>query len=255
MCAFYPSGVACATRHVVARVNTAAPIRTPSNPLKEMIEIELEFTEDFKARYADPSWRIIRNATLTRDNFTCQICGVNCVNNPEFLNAHHMTYKHFWYEEPGDMITLCRDCHTAWHDWLKANEDKLTAMDAEIHERMTMALRPVKFAQIVHLARFVAEATSVFDPIRSKTKASNKFNNVHVTSLVRKMLVIKGVIREIPVERPNKRNPVSLACQELRIRRGKQNDNGWNSMKEMNSALADEYKSLIDERNQGDFKS
>ncbi len=55
-------------------------------------------------------WRTLRNQVFTRDNHTCQSCG-----SQSSLNCHHIMYDRLGAEELEDLITLCKNCHTALH--------------------------------------------------------------------------------------------------------------------------------------------
>src|SRR3990167_3838437 len=46
-------------------------------------------------------------------------CCVSCGNVRYEL--HHRSYKRLWNERWGDLIPLCRKCHYAVHQWLRAN--------------------------------------------------------------------------------------------------------------------------------------
>ena len=46
------------------------------------------------------------------------MCGIG----DAVLNVHHKTYCRRGREEPGDLIVLCRNCHTGFH---KKNTDRL----------------------------------------------------------------------------------------------------------------------------------
>lgn len=58
--------------------------------------------------------RLAREACFERDNYTCRVCGTRGGR----LNAHHIWPFHRFPErmyEVGNLITLCRDCHNAFH--------------------------------------------------------------------------------------------------------------------------------------------
>lgn len=64
--------------------------------------------------YADylksPEWAQKRQRALRFAGFRCQLC-----NSPERLNVHHRTYERLGQELMGDLITLCNDCHSIFH--------------------------------------------------------------------------------------------------------------------------------------------
>ena len=57
--------------------------------------------------------RVFKEAVLTRDKYTCMICGVR--GNIRTLDAHHITDRHLFKNGgyvPQNGITLCNDkCH------------------------------------------------------------------------------------------------------------------------------------------------
>lgn len=58
--------------------------------------------------------RLAREACFERDDYTCRACG----KRGGKLNAHHIWPFHRFPErmyEVGNLITLCRDCHNAFH--------------------------------------------------------------------------------------------------------------------------------------------
>jgi hypothetical protein len=52
----------------------------------------------------------IRQAVFNRDGRKCVICG-----STKILQAHHLTYRNLYHEDTGDLITLCRACHSIYH--------------------------------------------------------------------------------------------------------------------------------------------
>lgn len=52
----------------------------------------------------------IRQAVFARDGHKCVVCG-----STDTLQAHHLTYRNLYHEPTGDLITLCRKCHSIYH--------------------------------------------------------------------------------------------------------------------------------------------
>lgn len=50
-------------------------------------------------------WKRTRDRRVLMDK-KCQICG-----RPFDLQVHHMTYRNIYHEHPGDLITVCKNCH------------------------------------------------------------------------------------------------------------------------------------------------
>ena len=58
-------------------------------------------------------WGKKRKAVLKRDKYTCQSCGIN-----DSLEVHHMnSYSKIPNEPLTSLISLCRDCHEAQHEY------------------------------------------------------------------------------------------------------------------------------------------
>jgi predicted restriction endonuclease len=61
-------------------------------------------------------WNMIRKAVLRRDRFQCQGCG-----RTGGLDLHHIVpVSRGGEDDPMNLISLCRECHTAIHPWLDA---------------------------------------------------------------------------------------------------------------------------------------
>lgn len=77
----------------------------------------------YSEKLKDGRWQVKKTAIMTRDNFTCRICGRKATNGTT-LNVHHLHYMRGlepWEYEDSELITLCEDCHKRTHD--KINED------------------------------------------------------------------------------------------------------------------------------------
>lgn len=62
----------------------------------------------------DPRWQKRKTEILTRDRFTCQLCG----DTEKSLHVHHLRYikgNKPWEYNDEDLITLCEDCHSKTH--------------------------------------------------------------------------------------------------------------------------------------------
>ena len=58
-----------------------------------------------------PHWIKLRDEHLRRSKYRCQICNKNGK-----LNVHHRTYERRGEEDYKDLVTLCEDCHTLFHN-------------------------------------------------------------------------------------------------------------------------------------------
>lgn len=64
----------------------------------------------YSEKLRSPKWQKKRLEILTRDNFTCQLCG----DTETELQIHHKEYisgKDPWEYDNALLITLCKDCH------------------------------------------------------------------------------------------------------------------------------------------------
>lgn len=81
----------------------------------------------YAEKLRDPRWQKRRLEILSRDNFTCQICGAT----DKTLHVHHKYYENGC--EPWDddlvigLVTLCEDCH-------ESESDKKKHLDAFLNE-------------------------------------------------------------------------------------------------------------------------
>lgn len=73
----------------------------------------MSWRELYKEYLSSPQWEKMRQETLERVGYRCQVC-----NGEEFLNVHHRTYARVRAEHDGDLTVLCRDCHAKFHDKL-----------------------------------------------------------------------------------------------------------------------------------------
>lgn len=59
-----------------------------------------------------PEWDARRKRSLRKAGYCCQVCNAKGVR----LNVHHRTYERRGYEDDRDLIVLCADCHTIFHE-------------------------------------------------------------------------------------------------------------------------------------------
>lgn len=60
-------------------------------------------------------WKNLREEKLREAEFRCQLCNAVGVE----LHVHHRTYERLGHERKCDLIVLCKDCHSHFHDKLK----------------------------------------------------------------------------------------------------------------------------------------
>lgn len=68
-------------------------------------------TMQYKEYLQTEEWQETRRQALKRADFKCQLC-----NGRGLLDVHHRTYERRGYENAKDLIVLCRDCHSKFHD-------------------------------------------------------------------------------------------------------------------------------------------
>lgn len=69
-------------------------------------------TMPYKEYLLTPEWQARRLRILERDGYRCQLC--NATNTT--FNVHHKTYARRGNEDDTDLITLCQDCHSIFHE-------------------------------------------------------------------------------------------------------------------------------------------
>lgn len=89
--------------------------RKNSKIYKDFIELsnkekrKMEYQEYLKSDH----WQQIRLKALSKAGNRCQLC-----SSTSNLNVHHNTYKNKGNEDLKDLVVLCRECHTKFHDKL-----------------------------------------------------------------------------------------------------------------------------------------
>lgn len=86
--------------------------------------------------YQTVEWDKIRKKVFKRDNWTCQICGVKCVNKTDkknkkkWIQCHHIIpYRICRCHNEADLITLCQSCHSReerkYHNLLRQGKRRI----------------------------------------------------------------------------------------------------------------------------------
>jgi len=60
-------------------------------------------------------WKKKREKALQAAKYRCSLC-----NGDGELHCHHRTYKNIGWEQPMDVICLCKECHEVFHTHRKA---------------------------------------------------------------------------------------------------------------------------------------
>lgn len=83
------------------------------------------------AKYlASEEWAKVRADLFTLRGEKCEVCG-----SGKYLQIHHLTYKNWMAEEPGDLIILCSGCHMVEHN---------KTISAKHTNRIVKAIKKVK---------------------------------------------------------------------------------------------------------------
>lgn len=72
--------------------------------------------KNFLTPYRSTQWQEKKNTILTRDSYTCVICGKRGDENT-LMHVHHLTCKNGKVGDcpDEDLVTLCEDCHKQVH--------------------------------------------------------------------------------------------------------------------------------------------
>lgn len=67
----------------------------------------------YKQYLSTPYWQLVSMLAKRKAKYKCQLCG-----SDENLNTHHRSYKHKGFEirHMEDLIVLCQDCHSKFHE-------------------------------------------------------------------------------------------------------------------------------------------
>lgn len=97
-------------------------------------------------------WKEVREAALERANHRCQVCN----GTRGGLNVHHRTYERRGFENPEDVIVLCRDCHALFHKEGKLVYEKAAWRNYSIDtsENQPSHVLPAQVGQIVSHSKF-----------------------------------------------------------------------------------------------------
>lgn len=111
-----------------------------SNTYKDYIKSE-RWAERKRRHFASAAWKA-----------RCFVC-----DSPVALDVHHRTYERFENEADNDLVTLCRDCHTAVHADAKAQGVRFTNMHRERRREIARASGLTPPAKVVELGQGVID--------------------------------------------------------------------------------------------------
>lgn len=82
-------------------------------------------TQWYQAYRRTAHWQRMRKRALELSEYHCRLC---CAEKS--LEVHHNTCERLWAERDADLIVLCHNCHTKYHDLLPAPpEDYCSPVD------------------------------------------------------------------------------------------------------------------------------
>jgi len=88
----------------------------------------------YQDKWKDPRWQKRRLEVFARDDWRCRLCN----NGKRTLAVHHRVYSsgNPWDEPMDDLVTLCEDCHAAFHEPLPVKARPLPAKmpDTEVDD-------------------------------------------------------------------------------------------------------------------------
>ena len=76
------------------------------------------YKKEYSEYLKNPKWQKKRLEILSRDNFSCVVCG-NGIETDTALHVHHLSYMKGsmpWEYDIDDMRVLCRTCHQRIHN-------------------------------------------------------------------------------------------------------------------------------------------
>lgn len=90
--------------------NTKPDDRLVPQPVTNAIDLVILKALPYQDYLKTDYWQQVRKEVLRRANYRCQVCNADAP-----LEVHHRTYESRGEETAGDVIALCRDCHTKFH--------------------------------------------------------------------------------------------------------------------------------------------
>lgn len=76
------------------------------------------YKKEYSEYLKNPKWQKKRLEILSRDKFSCVVCG-NGIENDTSLHVHHLSYikgRMPWEYDIKDMRVLCKMCHQRIHN-------------------------------------------------------------------------------------------------------------------------------------------
>lgn len=87
---------------------------------KVKVPVKLPYLTNYNAYLVSPHWKKRREEFFKKNKYECQACG-----SGDYINLHHATYQRMGIEEEGDLVPLCRSCHSEAHEIQKSTGENL----------------------------------------------------------------------------------------------------------------------------------
>ena len=78
----------------------------------------LMYKKEYSEYLKNPKWQKKRLEILSRDNFSCVVCGNGIVTDTQ-VHVHHLSYRKGcmpWEYDNSNFVTLCEQCHSDIHN-------------------------------------------------------------------------------------------------------------------------------------------
>lgn len=85
-------------------------IETHREKIQEINLLELFLPVDYQTYIKSEAWKIKAKEAKDRAGNRCELC-----NSSIKIHAHHKKYVNLGHEEKGDIIVLCKKCHSIFH--------------------------------------------------------------------------------------------------------------------------------------------
>ena len=98
----------------MARLKRAAPkaLRARKRaPRRKAPRDDSSLSLGYREYLESVEWKEKRDKAVKAAGGRCQVC-----NSRIRLDVHHRTYRRIFKEEIGDLVVLCRRCHTVFHE-------------------------------------------------------------------------------------------------------------------------------------------
>jgi 5-methylcytosine-specific restriction endonuclease McrA len=85
-------------------------------------------------------WKDLRSQVLARDQYRCQVWIDHLAEE-----VHHRTYARFGHEDMADLISLCKQCHHAITNIVRAERHRARKLRVKAIVRLTPAIERIAY--------------------------------------------------------------------------------------------------------------